>query len=138
MPFCGSAVFAAGFFFGVGAGDSSTRLVGLDAAYRLAEGVHEVDDLATSGGGSFVLGDGRVFDLGFDEFFQRDLVAIDELGRIEFGGFALDEFLGEAEGVLVDLGFLDVAEVLFWGRGVPGRSAWCRPSCRRGSRPAWG
>ena len=69
-------------------------LVGGDG---FAQGVHEADDLASLRGGSFVVRDGRVLDLGLDQLLERDLVAVDKLLRRELGGFALDELLGEIE-----------------------------------------
>src|SRR5581483_7381970 len=53
------------------------------AGDALAERVHEVDDLALLRCGFLVLGDRQVLELGFDEFFNRDLVTVDELFGIE-------------------------------------------------------
>ena len=55
----------------------------------LAQRVHEVDDLAARRSDLFVLGDGQVLELGFDELFDGDLVAVDELLRIELAGARL-------------------------------------------------
>jgi hypothetical protein len=63
--------------------------------YGLTQGVHEVNDLALGAGRGLLAGDGGVFELGVDELFDGGLVAIGELGGIEGGGLALDEFLGE-------------------------------------------
>ncbi len=64
--------------------------------YALAEGVHEVDDLAGCGSG-FFFGDGRVVDLGFDHGAKGGLVLVVEFFGGELCGFALDEFFGERE-----------------------------------------
>ena len=63
-------------------------------------------------GERFVVGDGGVLDLGFDELFEGDFVAVDELRGVKFGGATLDELLGEVKGIFVDFDFLDVAEVV--------------------------
>ncbi len=80
MPFSATD----GFFFARGS------FVGLHA---LAKGVHEVDDLAGFGR-CFLLRDGRVFDLGFDEFLDGGFVFVGEFFGVELCGFAFDELFG--------------------------------------------
>ena len=81
--------------------------------YALAEGVHEVDDLAGCGGW-FFFGDRDVVDFGFDHGAEGGLVLVFEFFGGELCGFALDEFFGERELVGFDGDFFDFVEVFGW------------------------
>ena len=104
----GASFTLTGGFFLPAAGAASRAL------NALAQGIHQVDDLAALRFDDLVLRDGQVLDLGFDEFLQCGFVAVGELAGVELGGALLDQRLGEFERVLVDGDLLDVAEVLRW------------------------
>ena len=73
-------------FFAAETVPSALDVVRVSAGDGFAQGVHQVDDLAAFRLGGFVLWDGQVFDLGFDELFEGDLVTVGELRWVELGG----------------------------------------------------
>jgi len=70
-----------------------------------------VNDFAAGAGSGLFAGDRSVLELGVDELFDGGFVAVGELGGVEDCGLALDEFLGQGEGVCVDGVRLDGFEI---------------------------